>query len=77
MAEADQPSYRTSTTSLLVVIAVLAYVLSCLFLVGLGAWRQDATLLTGGSGGLESLVVTLFTLYGIRKGVEMGKNGTK
>ena len=59
-------SLFTSTTSLLLVVAFVGYELAALWLAYKGTISIDA---------LKYPVETLLILYGVRKGIEAGKNG--
>ena len=65
---AEQPSYMTSTTSQILIVGVVGYVLICGWMAVKG---QVAEALTG----MRWLVEAMLVLYGYRKGVEVGKNG--
>lgn len=75
MAE-EKPSYVSSTTSQILMLACVAYVLGSLLLLGIGAWQKDQALLSTGTAGLESLVAAVLPIYGFRKGAEMPKPGS-
>ena len=59
----DKPSYLTSTTSLLLFVAVIGYVVGNLATLWFSKGEQ-------GFGNLEGLITTLLPLYAVRKGLE-------
>ena len=67
MAEIDHPSYMSSTTSQLLVAAVLVYGTGTILLI----WKGTITSLES----LQWLINILLPLYAVRKGVESVKNG--
>ena len=69
MADDGKPSFLHSTTSILLLIAVCAYVLGNLLVL----WFTKGQ---AGIGNLEGLITILLPLYGLRKGAEIVKNST-
>ena len=59
----DKPSYMTSTFSILTIVVILGFVILCIWMKDIGNLKEVAMLVLGG--------------YGVKKGIEVGKNGVK
>jgi len=74
--ESEKPSWKKSTLSQILVVACAAYVFEAIAVGCIGAWRNNLGMVSASMNQINSLIVVLLPIYGVRKGIEAVKNKT-